>query len=241
MSKAQVTDILLLGFISGVVAILTSMMGISGTIIGAVVTSIIAESLKTYLKEPLKDKINNYEKQNRVDQSRFNFETIDVKEYDTPSSSGMPRPRKHQKQVKESDGSFLTAKILFVFPLIIILIIELIHFLGAIQIIPYDIFYSLESITNWRLLRTIGYALVIMGIYPIVSKKFSTYNGIILIIVGIIELIFGYADVSSHAFMFASMIGSLREYVNIGIILAILYTILTIHDESNENNNKHSF
>ena len=56
LSKTQVTDILLLGFISGVVAILTSFMGISGTIIGAVVTSIIAETLKTYFKEPIKDK-----------------------------------------------------------------------------------------------------------------------------------------------------------------------------------------
>lgn len=242
MSKAQVTDILLLGFISGVVAILTSMMGISGTIIGAVVTSIIAESLKTYLKEPLKDKINNYEKPNRVDETRPNYDdSATINQYDTPRYSGMPRPRKSQRPVKESDGSFLTAKILFVFPLIIILIIELIHFLGAIHMIPYDIFYSLESITNWRLLRTIGYALIIMGIYPIISKKFSTHNGIILIIVGIIELIFGYADVSSRAFMFASMISSLREFVNIGIILAILYTILTIHDESSENKNKHTF
>ena len=51
MSKAQITDILLIGFISGVVAILTSMMGISGTIIGAVVTSIIAEFLKTYFND----------------------------------------------------------------------------------------------------------------------------------------------------------------------------------------------
>ena len=66
MSKAQITDILLLGFISGVVAILTSFMGISGTIIGAVVTSIIAETLKTYFKEPLKDRINEYEKERKI-------------------------------------------------------------------------------------------------------------------------------------------------------------------------------
>jgi uncharacterized membrane protein HdeD (DUF308 family) len=117
---------------------------------------------------------------------------------------------------------------------VVILIIELIHFLGAIGIIPYDVFYSLETITNWKLLRTIGYALVIMGIYPIISKKFSTTNGIILIIVGIIELLFGYADVNNKAFMFTAMISSLKEFINIGIILAILYTILTIHEENDE-------
>ena len=230
LSKTQVTDILLLGFISGVVAILTSFMGISGTIIGAVVTSIIAETLKTYFKEPIKDKINEYEKENQNIPRTNRYPD----EYRTDTYSSMPRPKRYENNsYKSDDDSFLTAKILFIFPLVIILIIELIHFLGAIHLIPYDIFYSLESITNWKLLRTIGYALIIMGIYPIISKKFSTHNGIILIIVGLIELMFGYADVSNNALMLTSMISSLKEFINIGIILAILYTILTIHEESN--------
>ena len=174
LSKTQVTDILLLGFISGVVAILTSFMGISGTIIGAVVTSIIAETLKTYFKEPIKDKINEYEKENQnIPRTNMNIlmmterihtltVCLDLREYENNSN-------------KTDDGSFLSAKILFIFPLVVILIIELIHFLGAIGLIPYDIFFSLESITNWRLLRTIGYALIIMGIYPIISKKIQHF------------------------------------------------------------------
>ena len=158
----------------------------------------------------------------------------------------MPRPKnrtfQYENKNRYSDDSFLSARILFIFPLVIILLIELIHFLGAIGIIPYDIFYSLETITNWRLLRTIGYALIVMGIYPIISKKFSSYNGVILIIVGIIELIFGYADINHGAMMLFSIISALKEYVNIGIILAILYTILTIHEESSEKKNvKHYF
>lgn len=240
LSKAQVTDIILLGFISGVVAILTSMMGISGTIIGAVVTSIIAESLKTYFKDPLKDKISEYEKQNYKNKYQINYNSNE-NEHSFEKNSKMPRPKYYNKKVISSDDSILTAKILFIFPLAVILIIELIHFLGAINIIPYDIFYSLESITNWTLLRTIGYALIVMGIYPLVSKKFSSHNGIILIIVGIIELIFGYADVSYGALFITSMISSLKEYINIIIILAILYTILTIHEESSEDNVVHKF
>ena len=231
MSKAQITDIMLLGFISGVVAILTSFMGISGTIIGAVVTSIIAETLKTYFKEPLKDKINKYDKETQTIPRRSKYN----EKFETTTYSTMPQPRKYENRSYNSeDDSILTAKILFIFPLVVILIIELIHFLGAIGIIPYDIFYSLETITNWKLLRTIGYALIIMGIYPILSKKFSTVNGIILIIVGIIELLFGYADVNNKAFMLTSMISSIKEVINIGIILAILYTILTIHEDTTE-------
>lgn len=236
LSKAQITDIVLLGFISGVVALLTSFMGISGTIIGAVVTSIIAETLKTYFKEPLKDRINEYEKQDPEIPRRRRFDD----DINMSTRSGMPRPRNYEKHQPKSDGSFLSAKILFIFPLVVILVIELIHFLGAIGMIPYDVFYSLESITNWRLLRTIGYALVVMGIYPILSKKFSTTNGIILIAVGIIELIFGYADVSSGAMIVTSLISSLKEYIQIGIIIAILYTILTLHEE-NTDKTMHNF
>jgi hypothetical protein len=228
LSKAQITDIVLLGFISGVVAILTSVMGISGTIIGAVVTSIIAETLKTYFRAPLTDKIDKYEKNKSERKYVDDYEDIRFK-----TESKMPRPKNYQKREMKEESSFLTAKILFIFPLIIIMIIELIHFLGAINLISYDIFYSLESITDWRLLRTIGYALIVMGVYPLISRKFSTRNGIILIIIGIIELIFGYADINSKAFIFASMVSSIREFVNIGIILAILYTILTIHEDTN--------
>lgn len=240
LSKAQITDIILLGFISGVVAILTSLMGISGTIIGAVVTSIIAETLKTYFKEPLKDRINEHENENHNIHRRSEWYSDDI---NMNTHSQMPRPKHYERRQKnyeirktQNDGSFLSAKILFIFPLVVILIIELIHFLGAIGMIPYDIFFSLESITNWRLLRTIGYALIVMGIYPIVSKKFSTSNGLILIIVGIIELLFGYADVNTHALIVTSMISSLKEYIQIGIIIAILYTVLTLHEETAETN-----
>lgn len=237
MSKAQVTDIILLAFISGVVAILTSMMGISGTIIGAVVTSLIAESLKAYLKEPLKDKIKERKKEQSNIQHEYAYDTIDTVNENNDDiysikRSHYPRPKNRKNyETKDNDGSFLTAKILFIFPLVIILIIELIHFLGAIGFIPSEILYSLEAITNWRLFRTIGYALIIMGIYPLISKKFSTSNGLILIIVGVIELIVGYADINRSAQLVVLLFSSLKEIVNIGIILAILYTILTIHEE----------
>jgi hypothetical protein len=124
---------------------------------------------------------------------------------------------------------------LFLFPLVIILIIELIHFLGAAGIIPYDIFINLESITNWRLFRTIGYALIIMGLYPLFSGKIKSTHGILLIIIGIIELIIGYADVNVHASIIYSVFESVKEYINIAIIACILYTILRVPDEVDKN------
>ena len=222
MVKADVTDMLILALISGVTAILTSVMGISGTVIGAVVSSLAAEMLKTYIKEPVKDKIAEYD-----------ASSTETTYYDTDSSYTDYNINKKYQYTKEThdDSSHISTRLLFLFPLVVILIIELIHFLGTINIIPNTVVYNLESLTNWTLFRTIGYALIVMGLYPLVSKKLSTHHGIILIIVGIIELIIGYADTSTQASMLFSVFSSLKEYVNILIILAILYTALTVPDE----------
>ena len=232
MVKADVTDMLILALISGVTAILTSVMGISGTVIGAVVSSLAAEMLKTYIKEPVKDKIAEYD-----------ASSTETTYYDTDSSYTDYNINKKYQYTKEThdDSSHISTRLLFLFPLVVILIIELIHFLGTINIIPNTVVYNLESLTNWTLFRTIGYALIVMGLYPLVSKKLSTHHGIILIIVGIIELIIGYADTSTQASMLFSVFSSLKEYVNILIILAILYTALTVPNEIKEKNNYREF
>lgn len=221
MSKAKITDVIIVAIISGVVALLTSFMGISGTLIGAVVTSFIGEFLKKYFKDPLisemKDENIKIPKRNKKINKRYD----------------------NKKFSKYEDNSFITTKVLFLFPLVIILIIELIHFLGVMNIIPYNIFLNLEHLTNWKLFRTIGIALILMGFYPIISDKINSTHGIILIIVGFIELIIGFADTNIQALALFSLFESIKEYVNIGIIISILYTILTIPDDL-EKNNKHN-
>lgn len=239
-SKAKMTDILILGIISGIVALLTSVMGISGTIIGSVVSSILAELLKTYFKDPVKNKVSEYEKSNIENYHSYknnyneNYTRENRREYTIRDNYSYNNNQINSNQ----NTSHITTRALFLFPLVVILIIELVHFLGAINIIPYDIFLNLESLTNWTLFRTIGYALIVMGIYPLVSKKLGTQHGIILIIVGIIELIIGYADTNMQASALFALFSSLKEYVNIAIILAILYTVLTVPEEIKESNKK---
>lgn len=229
MSKTKMTDIIIVALISGVVAVLTSTMGISGTIIGAVVTSFIGEFLKKFLKDPLMSEMEQDNIQLPKKPIKNKFQT----------TNNYKRKTRRKKQSK--DSSYLTTRILFLYPLVIILIIELIHFLGAAGIIPYDIFLNLESITNWTLFRTIGYALIIMGLYPLFSGKIKSSHGIVLIIIGIIELIMGYADTNVHASLIYSLFESVKEYINIAIIASILYTILTtteVVDEKSDDNNK---
>ena len=74
-----------------------------------------------------------------------------------------------------------------------------------------------------------------------ISSKFDNKIGVVLIIVGIVELIFGYADSVSGFYRIASILGMFREYLNIAIILAILYTILTIPKEQDNNNREYYF
>lgn len=238
-SKAKMTDILILGIISGIVALLTSVMGISGTIIGSVVSSILAEFLKTYFKDPVKNKVSEYEKSNNENYHSYNNYNKKYTQENRREYSIRDNYFYNNNQINSNQNtSHITTRALFLFPLVVILIIELVHFLGAINIIPYDIFLNLESLTNWTLFRTIGYALIVMGIYPLVSKKLGTQHGIILIIVGIIELIIGYADTNMQASALFALFSSLKEYVNIAIILAILYTVLTVPEEIKENNKK---
>ena len=222
MSKTKMTDIIIVALISGVVAVLTSFMGISGTIIGAVVTSFVAEFLKKFFKDPLMTEIEQDKTQLPKKTAKDKFKKVNHYDY-------------AQRYRQNDDSSYITTKILFLFPLVIILIIELIHFLGATGIIPYDIFLNLENITDWRLFRTIGYALIIMGLYPLFSGKIKSTHGILLIIIGVIELIIGYADVNVHASIIYSLFESVKEYINIAIIACILYTILKVPDEVDKN------
>lgn len=233
MVKADISDMLILAFISGVTAILTSVMGISGTVLGAVVSSLAAEFLKTYFKEPVKDKLSEHETSN-VHTTYYKTDKTSHNNYNIKKDYSYNNSINHAPK----DTSHISTRALFLFPLVVILIIELIHFLSAINILPNIFVYSLESLTNWKLFRTIGYALIIMGVYPLISKKLGTHHGIILIIVGIIELIIGYADSNAQASMLFAVFSSLKEIVNIIIILAILYTAITVPDEINENNKK---
>lgn len=220
--SSQITDILILGVISGIVALLTSLLGVSGTIIGSVFSSIIAEVLKRYFKDPVTDKISEYEENQNKNYGQYGYQN----EYETVKNNySYNTPTQ-----KQGSSSIITTKVLFLFPLVVILIIELIHFLGKVGIIPIDIFYSIESIANWQLLKTIGYALIIMGLYPFFTKNLSSKHGVLLIIVGLIELMFGYGDTFNIPLLYM-LTGSLKDYLNIAIIIMILYIILTVPDE----------
>ena len=104
MSKTKMTDIIIVALISGVVAVLTSTMGISGTIIGAVVTSFIGEFLKKFLKDPLMSEMEQDNIQLPKKPIKNKFQT----------TNNYKRKTRRKKQSK--DSSYLTTRILFLYP-----------------------------------------------------------------------------------------------------------------------------
>ena len=145
MSKTL--DILMAGVIGGIVAYTTSQLGVTGTIIGAVLGSMLFQLMSHFFRKPLE---------------------------------GM----KTQK---------VESSIFYVFPLVIILAIEVIYLLSSFYFKPEQIFYYMESVTGWNLFRTIGVALLIMGVYPLLESEYiSKHYGYIILAVGIIKLMGGF-------------------------------------------------
>ena len=126
------------------------------------------------------------------------------------------------------------ARLVYIFPLIVIVGIEILFILAKLYLKPGNFFYTLENATNYNLFSSIGVGLIIMGIYPIIlSENIKKVYGYIIIIVGVIVLLGGFADFKSpitdlYSFIYAET-GIL---ISLMVIAALSYVIFAIIDES---------
>lgn len=140
--------------------------------------------------------------------------------------------------VKEPVENIKTQKIereiFYVFPLVIILIIEVIYLLSAIYNSPEQIFSALESATGDNLFKIIGIGLIIMGLYPIIQpESIKKFYGYLLLVVGVINLLVGFIDVNSSIVqLYAPLFYQLKEVISIIIITVITYVVVAITRES---------
>lgn len=186
MSKSF--DILMAGIISGIVAYTTTQLGIGGTVIGAVLGSMLYQLMSHYIKEPL----------GRV-----------------------------QTQKVET-------RLVYAFPLFIILGIEIIYILMPLYWKSEQIFYMLEGATGWNLFRVIGIGLILMAIVPIIqSENIKRIYGYILSSVGIIVLLRGLLDVDSPLVQFYSeLFNHFDFFISLMTILALSFVIVSLVGES---------
>ncbi|AXV40654.1 hypothetical protein [Methanobacterium sp. BAmetb5] len=189
MSKSL--DIIMAGVISGIVAFTTSQLGIAGTIIGAVIGSMLYQFMSHVFKDPIEN-VNTLKTQ-RVESSIF-----------------------------------------YVFPLVIILGIEIIYLLSSVYHMPGELFQSLETATGWNLFRTIGVGLIVMGVYPLLEpERIPPIYGVAVLGVGVVKLMAGFVDYNSPIVaLYSPIFHQFSELISIILIAVLLYVIVALIQDS---------
>ena len=197
-------NIMMAAFISGTVALFTSFLGVSGTIIGSVLSSFLYQLLSGYSEEKIEE-------------------------------GALRKPK-------------LANEIVYIFPLVVIGIIELIFLLSALHYRFDMIFDILESAVSNNLFRLMGIGLIILGAYPYFdSNNIDKRNGTVVLIVGVLLLLRGLMDISditSKIFyaVFDPFDSLFALFVVIALALVIFNILISSDNEyfkSNEFINKH--
>ncbi|MEN6593255.1 MAG: hypothetical protein ABFC12_08465 [Methanobacterium sp.] len=132
-------------------------------------------------------------------------------------------------------------EIVYIFPLIVILAIEVVYLLSSIYHTPQEIFFTLESATGNNLFKLMGIGLIVMGLFPIIQGFYPDikhYNinkmyGYILVAVGVVKLLVGFADVNNPlAQLYAPLYYQVNEVVSLVIIAAITFVVVAIARDS---------
>ncbi|MCR5026123.1 MAG: hypothetical protein K6A34_01585 [Methanobrevibacter sp.] len=97
--------------------------------------------------------------------------------------------------------------IAYVFPLIVILIIQLMlifAFLSEWGLLPkifLRIYLSIQGVASNNLYRVLGFSLIVMSVYPFILKRdiVKKTDGLLILVVGLIFLVKGFSDVGSAA------------------------------------------
>jgi hypothetical protein len=209
---SKMLDVIMAGVISGIVALTTTKLGVGGTVIGAVIGAMLYQVMSHFIKEPLEN-VNTRKKVH----TRENVHTR--------NNVNINRSVNTQK---------IETKIVYVFPLIIIVAVELIYLFSSVYWKPDQIFNYLEHATDGTLFRTIGLGLLIMGIYPIIqSENIKRSYGYIILSVGIIKLLNGFVDTHSpFVKLYANLFADFGLVISLAVIAALSYVILSIIQES---------
>lgn len=126
------------------------------------------------------------------------------------------------------------ARIVYTIPLILIIVIEVLFIFALMYLKPGNFFYILENATDYNLFRSIGVGLIIMGIYPIIQpENIKKQYGYIIITIGVVKLLGGFADfkvpiTDFYAFIFSE----LGVMISLLVIAGLTYVTFSLIKES---------
>ena len=125
--------------------------------------------------------------------------------------------------------------IAYVFPLIVILIIQLMLILaflsewGFLPKIFLNIYLSIQGVASNNLYRILGLSLVVMCAYPFVIKRnyVKRFDGIVILFVGLLFLARGFSDIGNSVSQVFRLVYS---YVDFPIaLIAFLLLVYVVH------------
>jgi len=179
-------NVIMAGVISGIVALFTSILGISGTIIGSVISSFLYQLISSYSQEK--------------------FEEGSISKHN------------------------IAGEIVYIFPLVVIILIELIYCLSSLHYNFALVFNLLESATADNLFRVMGIGLIILSFYPFVkTNNIKRNNGVIVFILGVFVLLRGCVDLNSLFYLLYSKIFYRFDLIfSIIVILALSFVVINI-------------
>jgi hypothetical protein len=180
--------LILVGCISAFVALLTSIMGVAGTIIGSVISSVLYNMLTEALEKP-------------VGQASFT--------------------------------SKFEWEIAYVFPLVVIALIQLLLIFALFSemgILPgkfLNVFLSIQELTDNNLYKILGVALLVISAYPIILKPdiIKKAHGAIIAFVGLIFLFRGFVDFGHPV---TELYSPIFDYFDLPIAIVALILILFV-------------
>lgn len=185
-------NVIMAGLISGIVALFTSWLGVSGTVIGSVFSSFLYQFLSSYSAEKYEERVGE-------------------------GHSRKPRN--------------IGSEIVYIFPIVVIVIIEVIFILSDMHYVFDKIFDILEyGIFQNNLFRLMGLGLIALGVYPLLSStNIEKINGEIVLVAGIYLFIRGMVDINDltmqvHNIFFADF----DFIIAIIVVLALVFVIFNV-------------
>ncbi|OWT32724.1 hypothetical protein BGI41_06160 [Methanobrevibacter sp. 87.7] len=119
----------------------------------------------------------------------------------------------------------LDLELFYIFPLVVILLIEICYIFAFFSSGSSFVFMKLEDVTSNNLFRVIGFGLIILGIYPMFdSKTLKKVNGFLLVICGFLLLGWGLADLSNPM---SNVVGIVID--KFGFIISLLISLVLIY------------
>lgn len=190
-------NVIMAGVISGIVALFTSYLGISGTIIGSVISSFLYQLLSSYSQEK--------------------YEEYDVGDGASSRNLSIQKPN-------------LANEVVYVFPIVVIILIELLFVLTDLHYSFAKAFNLLEMATANNLFRVMGIALIVLGIYPFHgSNDIDKKNGYLLVIIGFLVFLRGIGDLTSIFYILYDRVVSVVDpFFALFVVIALTAVVINI-------------